>query len=151
MFDITRQDILNEYKRKSDEACEKGNRVHMQKELSFYNRTDFDFSKYGTPSLKGNFECRENYYTLDLENGVYPEFLIQWQSEDDELRIAGISDLVVVHGKELFLYDWKTSKSIDKKGYYDRAKKSTVKMKFPLNHLDDCNGNTYAMQLSLYA
>lgn len=24
-------------------------------------------------------------------------------------------------------------------------------MKFPLNHLDQCNGNTYAMQLSLYA
>lgn len=77
--------------------------------------------------------------------------MIQWQSEDGDLMIAGISDLVVVHGKELYIYDWKTSKSIDMKGYYDRSKKSTVKMKFPLNHLDDCSGNTYALQTSLYA
>lgn len=55
----------------------KGTEAHMKKELSFYNRESFDFKKYGFAELKGQFDCRENYYQLDLENGVYPEFLIQ--------------------------------------------------------------------------
>lgn len=83
----------------------KGTEAHMKKELSFYNRESFDFKKYGFAELKGQFDCRENYYQLDLENGVYPEFLIQWQSDDGELMLAGISDLVVVHGKELYIID----------------------------------------------
>lgn len=151
LFLTTKNDILAEYKRKSEEACTKGTEVHMKKEMSFYNRSDFNFKKYGFSDLCGSFDCKENYYNLDLENGVYPEFLIQWQSEDGELMLAGISDLVIVHGKELYIIDWKTSKSIDMKGYYNRATKKTDKMKFPLNNLDDCNGNTYALQMSLYA
>ena len=119
--------------------------------MSFYNNTDFDFSKYGYKELCGKFVCEENHSELDLQNGVYPEFLIQWESEDKTLRIAGISDLVILKDNELYIIDWKTSKTIDKKSYYNKQTKQSVKMKYPLNALDDCNFNVYQLQLSLYA
>lgn len=44
-----------------------------------------------------------------------------------------------------------TNKEIKLKSFYDREKKSTERMKFPLDDLDDCNYNHYQMQLSTYA
>ena len=38
-----------------------------------------------------------------------------------------------------------------KKSYYNKQTKQSVKMKYPLNALDDCNFNVYQLQLSLYA
>lgn len=104
-FEQKKSEILAEYERKRNDACIKGTLAHEKKELSFYNKNQFDFGKYGYKDLKGEFECRENYYKLDLQNGVYPEFLIQWQSDDGELMLAGISDLVVVHGTDLYIID----------------------------------------------
>lgn len=37
------------------------------------------------------------------------------------------------------------------KSYYDKKTKSSVKMKFPLNNIDDVNGRVYELQLSTYA
>ena len=150
-FEQKKSEILAEYEKKRNDACTKGTLAHEKKELSFYNRNQFDFGKYGYKDLKGEFECRENYYKLDLQNGVYPEFLIQWQSDDGELMLAGISDLVIVHGNDLYIIDWKTSKTIDKKSYFNKKTGKSVKMQFPLNNLDDCNYNHYQLQTSLYA
>ena len=150
-FEVKKQEILNGYKKASEDACIKGTLAHEKKELSFYNRTDFDFGKYGYKDLKGKFDCKENYYKLDLKNGVYPEFLIQWESPNKELMIAGISDLVIVHDLDLYIIDWKTSKIIEKKGYYNKFSGKTEKMKFPLNNLDESNFNHYQLQLSLYS
>ena len=150
-FDKKKNEILNEYALKRKTACDKGTLAHAKKEMSFYNNTDFDFSKYGYKELCGKFVCEENHSELDLQNGVYPEFLIQWESEDKTLRIAGISDLVILKDNELYIIDWKTSKTIDKKSYYNKQTKQSVKMKYPLNALDDCNFNVYQLQLSLYA
>ncbi len=44
-----------------------------------------------------------------------------------------------------------SNKKIDLKGFYDSSTKSSQKMQYPLNNLDDCNFNTYTMQLSTYA
>ena len=44
-----------------------------------------------------------------------------------------------------------TNKSIDKKGYYNSATRTTTKMKYPLNNLEDCNFSHYNLQLSTYA
>lgn len=44
-----------------------------------------------------------------------------------------------------------TNKALDKKSYFDRKQKRSVKMQYPLNNLDDCNYMHYSMQLSLYA
>jgi hypothetical protein len=42
--------------------------------------------KYG---VGGKFKCDKGRTSLDLENGVYPEYLIYRESPDGVLRIAG--------------------------------------------------------------
>ena len=44
-----------------------------------------------------------------------------------------------------------TNKKIDQKAGFNTATKSTTKMKYPLNNLDDSNFWHYSMQLSTYA
>lgn len=104
IFQEKKNEILLEYKTKRDEACEHGTNEHLKKELSFYNRSNFDFHKYGFDEA-GEFECRENYYTLDLENGVYPEFLIAINYKG--LRLSGQVDLMIKRGNNIYICDWK--------------------------------------------
>lgn len=73
---MTRQEILDEWERKKNESCTKGTAKHLEKELSFYNRSTYDFAKYGAPEHKGTFVCKQDSYDLSLDRGVYPEFLI---------------------------------------------------------------------------
>ncbi len=44
-----------------------------------------------------------------------------------------------------------TNKKIETKSFFDRKKKKSAKMKYPLNNLDDVNYFHYEMQLSTYA
>ena len=44
-----------------------------------------------------------------------------------------------------------TNKKIDLKGGFNTQTKSSAKMLYPLNTLDDCNFNHYQLQLSTYA
>ena len=54
-------------------------------------------------------------------------------------------------GNKITIADWKTNKEIKTKSYYNNKTKSSVKMKFPLNNLDDVNYWHYTLQLSTYA
>ena len=118
-------------------------------ENSFYiKKNDINLSKF---EIGGKFECRKEYSELDIENGVYPEYLISRVSEDGKLRIAGQIDLLVKKGNKIIIADWKTKKKIETKSFYNSKTKSSVKMKFPLNNLDDVNYWHYTLQLSTYA
>jgi ATP-dependent exoDNAse (exonuclease V) beta subunit len=88
---------------------------------------------------------------LDLNKGVYPEFLIACNSQDGFLRLAGQIDLLIVNGNDVYIVDFKSNKEIKKTSFYDKKKKSNVMMKFPVNNLQDCNFNHYQLQLSTYA
>lgn len=44
-----------------------------------------------------------------------------------------------------------TNKKIETKSYFDSKTKSSVKMKYPLNNLDECSYSHYNLQLSTYA
>lgn len=143
-----REEILKEYEAKRNEACEHGTAEHLKKELSFYNRKQFDFHKYGFDEA-GEFECRENYYRFDIENGVYPEFLLAINYKG--LRLSGQVDILIKHGNNISIGDWKTNKEIKKTSYFDKNKRSNVMMKYPLNNIMDCNLGHYTMQLSTYA
>lgn len=150
-FLAKQEEIKAEYARKREESCIRGTNIHAIFENSFYGKTHFDFTKFGYKDLVGDFICNENYYKLDLEKGVYPEFLISVASKDNILRVSGQIDLLVVDGYDIIIIDYKTNKSIDKTSYYDKSKKSNIMMKYPLDNLQDCNFNHYQLQLSLYA
>lgn len=93
-------EIKAEYKAKRDEACEHGTLVHAGKENSFYENADTVVKKYG---FGGHFQCIPGYYQLDLERGIYPEFLISY--DFDGLRVAGQVDLLICDGNEISIGD----------------------------------------------
>lgn len=148
-FNKTQQGILDAWDEENRKSCERGTKIHEEIEHSFYDHPkDISLQKFG---LGGKFECRKDYSELDLEYGVYPEYLIYRESDDGILRIAGQVDLIVKQGNEITIIDHKTNKKIDQKSGFNSVTKSSSKMKFPLNNLMDCNFYHYTLQLSTYA
>jgi hypothetical protein len=64
-------------------------------------------------------------------------------------EICGQSDLVEIVNGRVNIIDYKTNKKIDTASYTDWEGKSE-KMLPPIDSLDDCNFNHYALQLSIY-
>lgn len=100
------------------------------------------------------------YYT-DKGYTIYSEigaFLIDY-------RISGTIDILCIRDTDFVILDWKTNrKGLQFTNGYFKKDKTTkpaqetnewvtknVKMLPPLNHLPDCNGYHYTMQLSMYA
>ena len=148
-FNREQQAILDSWDEENRKSCERGTKIHADFENSFYNKKkNIDISKF---QIGGKFECRKDYTDLDLENAVYPEYLIHRVSPDGKLCIAGQIDLLVKKGNNIIVGDYKTNKEIKMKSFFDSKTKSSVKMKFPLNNLDDTNYWHYCLQLSTYA
>lgn len=148
-FNREQQAILDAWQEENRKSCELGTRVHAELENAMYKaKKNIDLSKY---QIGGKFECDKGRTALDLENGVYPEYLIYRVSEDGQLRIAGQIDLLIKRGNNIIIGDYKTSKKIEMKSFYNNKTRSSVKMKFPLNNLDDTNYWHYCLQLSTYA
>lgn len=104
-FNKAKQDILDEWDQKNREACERGTKIHSDLEDSFYKGgKEVSLQKFG---IGGKFECRKNYSDLDLEYGVYPEYLIYRESDDGILRLAGQIDLIIKQGNDIILVDHK--------------------------------------------
>ena len=148
-LNTTQQEILDEWATTNREACERGTKIHSEIENSFYKAGDnVDLKKFG---LGGKFICKKDYSELDLEYGVYPEYLIYYDSPDGKFHLAGQIDLIIKSGNDIVLCDHKTNKKIDLKGFYDSSIRSAQKMRYPLNNLEECNYNHYQLQLSTYA
>lgn len=152
-YDINVQDFNNKvieilagYEKKKIEACERGTKLHSLKEDLYTKPGEIEINKYG---LGGKFKTNAGHYKLDCERGIFPEILISYKF-DDYLMICGQADLVCKDGNDIYIIDYKTNAKIDMKSYYDKNTKQSQKMKFPLNHLDDCDYFHYAAQLSAY-
>jgi hypothetical protein len=80
-----------------------------------------------------------------LVEGIYPEHLVYLKS----VGVCGQADRIEVVDELIDVYDYKTNKEIKLQGFTDRVGKSK-KLLGPLSHLDECNYNEYALQLSTY-
>lgn len=94
-------------------------------------------------------------YTIYSEIGVF----------DPILLISGTIDILCIKSDNFVILDWKTNRDGLKfeSGYFQKDKttvpnqltnlwvRTNNKMLPPLNHLDECNGSHYTMQLSIYA
>jgi len=148
-FNRVQQDILDEWAAINKESCERGTKIHAELENSFYKAgNNVTLQKFG---IGGKFQCKKDYSELDLEYGVYPEYLIYYDNPKLDLHIAGQIDLIVKNNNEITIIDHKSNKKIDLKGFYDSSIRSEKKMKYPLGTLGDCNYNHYQLQLSTYA
>lgn len=147
-FNSKKAEILETYDVERTKACARGTAIHAKFEEQFYTAEEQSVDKYG---LGGKFICKKGHYKLDLERGVYPEFLLSWKDSDGCLRVSGQVDLLIKDGNEITIVDYKTNKKIDKESYYNRSTKSREMMKFPLNDIMDSNYWHYCLQLSTYA
>ena len=146
-FNKTQQQILDDWDYENKISCARGTKIHVQLENAMYKAgNNVSLKKFG---VGGKFICDKNRTELDLENGVYPEYLISIM--DGILRLAGQIDLLVKKGNKITIIDYKTNKKIDQHSFFDNKSKKTVKMKYPLNNVEDCNFWHYTLQLSTYA
>ena len=77
LFLTKQQEIKEEYERKRNDSCVRGTAIHAGFEESFYGQSKFNFKKFGFDEIgEYDFTCNKDYYKLDLDRGVYPEFLI---------------------------------------------------------------------------
>lgn len=142
-FNREQQNILDEWDKNSRESCNHGNLIHEELER-LVRKDSIDLSKFG---LGGKFIYREDNDIL--ENGAFPEHPMSVKCQS--FRLIGKPDLTIKNDCHVSIIDYKTAKEIKKKSGYDVNTKTTQKMKFPLNNLDDCNFIHYTLQLSTYA
>lgn len=128
IFDKTRKEIQKGYDDERNKSCERGTKIHSNFEEMYYTSEKQDLKKFG---LGGVFTCKKGYYELDLEKGVYPEFLVSLKSSDGILRVAGQIDLLIKDGNDIIIVDYKTNKEIKKHSYFDKNKFSRIMMKYP--------------------
>lgn len=154
-FNKEQQAVLDNWQKENEIACERGTKIHAELEGMFTSKKTTDLKRFG---IGGKFEVNTNksledshISLLDVENGVFPEYLIYRQSNDGILKVAGQVDLLVKEGNNIYIIDYKTNRKLDEKSYYNPQLKKYDMMKYPLNNLMDCNMMHYAMQLSTYA
>lgn len=148
-FNKEQQAILDTWQEENKRSCERGTKIHANLENSMYKqKKNIDLTKF---QVGGKFECIKDKTELDLENGVYPEYLISWDSPSGKLHVAGQIDLIAKQGNCITILDWKSNKKIETKSFFDPKTHKSIRMQFPLGTLDDCNYNHYCLQLSTYA
>lgn len=104
-FNKAQQDILDDWDKKNRDSCERGTKIHSELENQYYRKPkNIDLKKYG---IGGKFECKKGYTPLDMECGIYPEYLIYRKSDDGVLKIAGQIDLLVKNGNDIWILDYK--------------------------------------------
>ena len=154
-FNLIKQNILDKWQYENKASCDRGTRIHAELEKMYTNKKETDLKKFG---LGGKFSVNtnetldySNLKLLDIDKGIFPEFLVYSVSNDGILKVAGQIDLLIKDGNDIIIYDYKTNKKIDETSYFDFNTKKNQMMKYPLNNLMDCNKMHYAMQLSTYA
>tara|TARA_R110000868_G_scaffold85331_7_gene240197 strand:- start:417 stop:1232 length:816 start_codon:yes stop_codon:yes gene_type:complete len=80
-----------------------------------------------------------------MVEGIYPEHMVYLESAG----VCGQADRVEVVQDTLNVFDYKTNKEIKMKGFKS-WQGIVTKMLHVCSHLDECNYNHYALQLSIY-
>ena len=143
-----REEILSEWQTKREVSCIRGSAIHKQLETGHLEGTtkEINYLKLG-----GTFNTNTSNNIERGKRGVYPELLLSRISPDQKLRLAGQADLIIIDEDDVYVIDYKTNKSMDKKSYFDRKTKKRSTMKYPLNNIEDVNFWHYTLQLSTYA
>ena len=108
-FNIKKQEILDSYKLKNREACDRGSKIHSELENLFYDNDVKHIRKYAGG---GNFDIKKGDYRLDIDRAIFPEFLISYEF-DEYLKISGQVDLLIIDENDVVIRDWKTNNKIE--------------------------------------
>lgn len=134
---ITQEEVLKNWDSIREFACERGTDFHQALE---------DNIKTGEvcPLYKKVIENFQLCISKNINNieSIFSEILCY----NDEFEIAGTSDICWHHTDNSFtIGDFKTNKQFRYNSNYNDW------LKYPINHLSECEFNNYTLQLSLYA
>lgn len=145
-YGMTPTEIKEAWKSEAKRATDLGTWYHNQRENDICGLDNMERHGTTVPIFKpieiDGFKYSPNQ---KLTNGVYPEHMVYLKSSG----ICGQSDLVEVIDGKVHITDYKTNKEIKVEGFTNWEGISQ-KMSHPVAHLDDCQLNHYALQLSMY-
>lgn len=145
-YGIDPKDIQDIWEAEGDRAVSHGSKYHDQREADLMTIETIERAGIALPIIKPIYNNGVKEAPIQkLTEGIYPEHFVYLKSAG----ICGQSDRVEVVRNMVDVIDYKTNKEIRKEGFRN-WEGSTQKMTGPLSHLDDCNFNHYALQLSVY-
>jgi hypothetical protein len=146
-FGIEPETILKIWDDESQRAMSLGTFYHNQREADLCSLASIEKDGVTIPIFIPHVEPNGVKVAPNqkLDSGVYPEHMVYLKSAG----ICGQSDLVEVVNNKIYIIDYKTNKEIKTESFVNWEGVSD-KLSFPLLHLDDCNFNHYALQLSIY-
>lgn len=143
---MTRDEILMAWDDERKRSTDLGTWYHNQRESDMLQFSTVTRDGVVLPIIRPTFKNGIKYAPEQkIENGLYPEHFVYLRSAG----VCGQADRVEVVDHRLDVYDYKTNKEIKTRGYqfWDGTRKM---MTGPLRHLEDCELNHYALQLSVY-
>lgn len=144
-YNKTKEVILKEWNTLRETAAKLGTQMHLAIE-QFYNVL-IDPASIQDPDTTSTIEY--SYFLNFHKNHTHLIPLrTEWRIFDEMYKLAGSIDMVYLDtidttGKSICIYDWKRSKEIKYKNWFQKCLP-------PLSHLDDCNYVHYSLQLNVY-
>jgi ATP-dependent exoDNAse (exonuclease V) beta subunit len=133
---VSQQMVLDAWSAENKKATDKGTKIHKLMENFILHKTTIS----GLESLYTSYN--EAVATVvGNYNKVIPEGLLF----NHDSKVAGTADLIFENKNGFIIGDFKTNKKFNFTSKYNTFLKS------PVQHLTECEFNTYALQLSLYA
>lgn len=136
---MTQKEVLQMWEDNKVASTDLGTEVHAYAEAYMLNK------ELPTIKIKAAKKRIENLtpildYLLDEFELIDNEKIIF----SEKLGIAGTIDLLMKKGENIYIYDWKTNKEIKQGNSFGKM------MLYPVDNLEDCNLNHYALQLNIY-
>lgn len=144
-YGLSPEKIREIWKGETKRSTDTGSLFHNRKEEELVSQDVIVYEDITLPVIPPVYE-EEVKISRDqvLEPGVYPEHIIYLKSAG----ICGQADKVTVYDNLVDISDYKTNKKIE--DAYVNGRGESEKMLGPCSHLDHCELNHYALQLSLY-
>lgn len=150
---ISKQEVLDDWAFKGDFSRTKGTLLHKIAEDYWNNKVfPIDYSiydeRFGEGLMQERLEaCKKMFldFYAESKDSLYP-IALELVVGDAELGIAGQIDGLFWSEKrnEIIIIDYKTSKEINEFSKYRK------RMLAPISYLQECEINTYSIQLNLY-
>jgi len=133
---MTDEEIKASWEANGEQARNRGTEAHLQ----------MQYAVEGMPFRADDAEVQVGLRFLDRFPDEWAAYRAEWEIVAPDLDLAGSIDLVVRRGDEgeIVIVDYKRSDKLQDRMHGFR------RMRPPLNHLDDCDGAGYALQLSIY-
>jgi len=134
---VSQEMILEMWRVDNKKATDRGTKIHkiMEKYIEQGEKNE-DTSELLYSSYDDTISN-----SIDRFNKVYSEILLH----NNSFKIAGTADLIYDHGEYFTIGDFKTNKRFNYSSNYNEH------FKDPISHLQYCEHNNYALQMSMYA